>query len=108
VLDATPQTDEYPDGYIDPDPCTTDPGDGSGLPECIDSEFVFKRQLVTRHRPYLGVRFIFSVLRFGLEAMFVPPGGSSEDVDLDGGGTEKVADGSGFQQQYTLTLGLDF
>lgn len=108
VLDATPGTDEYPDGYEDPDPCTTDPGDGSGLPECLKNEFVFKKQdVIVRHRPYLGVRFIFSVLRFGLEAMFVPPGSSSADVDV-GGSTESVADGAGFQQQYTLTLGLDF
>ncbi len=98
VLDATPETDEYVD------PCTeADPDD------CLKNEFVFQKQgVIVRHRPYLGVRFIFSVLRFGLEAMFVPPGSSSADVDVDGGGTETVADSAGFQQQYTLTLGLDF
>jgi hypothetical protein len=107
VIDATPGTDEYPDGYEDPDPCSDDPADM--LPECLSNEFVFKKQdLIVRHRPYLGVRFIFSVIRFGVEAMFVPPGSTSSDVDTGGGGTETVADESGFQQQYTFTFGLDF
>jgi hypothetical protein len=106
VLDGTPGDDEFPDGYADPD-CSPDPGPGEQ--ECVANEFVFKKQdVIVRHRPYLGVRFIFSVLRFGLEAMFVPPGGSTSEVDLGGGDTETVTDGSGFQQQYTVTLGLDF
>ena len=92
VLDATPDTDEYPDGYLDPPTGEED----------LQSEFVFKRQdVILRHRPFVGVRFVFSVLRFGVEAMFVP-GGSSEDSALS------ATDESGFQQQYTVTLGLDF
>lgn len=100
IIDATPEHDEFTEGSL---PCA------NGDPDCfVSGEFVFKRQdLILRHRPFVGVRFIFSVLRFGVEAMFVPPGGSKSDVAV-AGGTETVADGSGFQQQYTVTLGLDF
>ncbi|WP_146155262.1 hypothetical protein [Enhygromyxa salina] len=101
ILDATPGRDEFLEGS---QPC------GNGDPDCaLQSEFVFRQQdVIVRHRPYLGVRFIFSVLRIGIEAMFVPPGASSSDVALLGGSTETVSDGSGFQQQYTVSFGLDF
>jgi hypothetical protein len=104
VLDATPGRDEFVDG-----PLACDNGD----PDCfVQAEFVFRKQdVILRHRPYVGMRFIFSVLRIGIEAMFVPGGGSSSDVPLPaaaGGGTETVTDGSGFQQQYTVSFGLDF
>lgn len=104
VLDATPGRDEFADGPL---PCN------NGDPTCtVQSEFVFRKQdVILRHRPYVGMRFIFSVLRIGIEAMFVPGGGSSSDVPLPsaiGGGTETVTDASGFQQQYTISLGLDF
>lgn len=104
VLDATPGRDEFVEGSA---PCA------NGDPDCVvQGEFVFRKQdVIVRHRPYVGMRFIFSVLRVGVEAMFVPPGGSSSDVPLPaavGGGTETVTDGSGFQQQYTVSLGLDF
>lgn len=86
VLDATPNTDEYLDKSTQL------------------SEFVFKDAgAILRHRPFLGVRVIFSVLRIGFEAMIVPGGGRAGDIN----GT-KVADKSGLQQQYTLSLGLDF
>jgi hypothetical protein len=91
VLDATPGTDEYPDGFDDPPPGDT----GS-------SEFVFDRQsVIVRHRPFVGVRFIFAVLRFGVEGMVVP-GGKSKDKDTD------AADRSGLQGQVMGTLGFDF
>ncbi|MFO7565459.1 MAG: hypothetical protein R6X02_22650 [Enhygromyxa sp.] len=101
VLDATPGHDEFVDG---PQLC------GNGDPTCtVQSEFVFRKQdVILRHRPYVGMRFIFSVLRIGIEAMFVPGGGTSSDVPLTGGGTETVTDASGFQQQYTVSFGLDF
>jgi hypothetical protein len=101
VLDATPGHDELTQGSV---PCD------NGDPDCtVQSEFVFRQQdVILRHRPYLGMRFIFSVLRIGLEAMFVPPGGSNSDVTLIGGATENVTDGSSFQQQYTISFGLDF
>jgi hypothetical protein len=101
VIDATPGHDEFTDG-----PLACNNGD----PTCtVQSELVFRKQdVILRHRPYVGMRFIFSVLRVGLEAMFVPGGGSSSNVPLVGGGTETVTDGSGFQQQYTVSLGLDF
>ncbi|MCA9684422.1 MAG: hypothetical protein KC457_19665 [Myxococcales bacterium] len=102
ILDATPGYDEFTDG---PMPC------GNGDPDCdVQSEFVFRQQsAIIRHRPFVGARFIFSVLRIGIEAMFVPGGGSSDDaVPLIGGGTETATDQSGFQQQYTLSFGLDF
>ena len=86
VLDVTPTTDEYldPTGKL--------------------SEFVFKDAgVILRHRPFLGFRFIFSVIRIGMEAMIVPGGGRAGKID----GTS-VADNSGLQQQYTLSLGLDF
>jgi hypothetical protein len=104
VLDATPGHDEFADGPLACD---------NGAPGCtVQGEFLFRKQdVIVRHRPYLGMRFIFSVLRIGIEAMFVPPGNSSSNVPLaaaSGGGTETVTDGSGFQQQYTLSFGLDF
>lgn len=91
LIDATPHHDEFADGPLPEEP-----------------EFVFQRQdVIVRHRPYVGMRFIFSVLRLGVEAMFVPGGGSSWDVPASaGGGT--ATDDSGFQQQYTISLGLDF
>ncbi|NVB40839.1 hypothetical protein G6O69_23575 [Pseudenhygromyxa sp. WMMC2535] len=101
ILDATPGHDEYADG-----PLACDNGDA----DCtVQSEFVFRQQdVIVRHRPFVGARFIFSVLRIGIEAMFVPGGGSTSDVTLIGGGLETVTDQSGFQQQYTISLGLDF
>lgn len=86
VLDVTPTTDEYlnPSGKL--------------------SEFVFKDAgVIMRHRPFLGLRFIFSVIRVTAEAMIIPGGGRAGKVD----GTS-VADQSGLQQSYTLSLGLDF
>lgn len=86
VLDVTPTTDEYlnPSGKL--------------------SEFVFKDAgVIMRHRPFLGLRFIFSVIRITAEAMIVPGGGRAGKLD----GTT-VKDASGLQQQYTLSLGLDF
>jgi len=86
VLDVTPTTDEYlnPSGKL--------------------SEFVFKDAgVIMRHRPFVGLRFIFSVIRVTLEAMIVPGGGRAGKLD----GTS-IADKSGLQQQYTLSLGLDF
>jgi hypothetical protein len=108
VIDSTPATDEYFDDWLDPEPCDDDPD--TALPQCVFNEFVFKKAdgIIVRHRPYLGVRFIFSVLRFGVDAMFVPPGGSSGDVTTASGDTETVKDSAGFQQQYTFTFGLDF
>ena len=101
ILDGTPGRDEFSEGS---QPCA------NGDPDCtVQTEFVFRRQdVILRHRPYVGMRFIFSVLRIGIEAMFVPGGSSSSDVELLGGGTETVTDGSGFQQQYTVSFGLDF
>ena len=101
ILDAAPGHDEYTQG-----PLACDNGD----PDCdVLSEFVFNQQdVILRHRPYVGARFIFSVLRIGIEAMFVPGGSTSADVELLGGGTETVTDSSGFQQQYTVSFGLDF
>ncbi len=85
VLDATPKTDEY-----------LNPG--------ALSEFVFKDAgAILRHRPFLGLRFIFSVIRITAEAMVVPAGG--RNGKLNGA---SIADNSGLQQQYTLSLGLDF
>lgn len=86
VLDVTPTTDEYlnPSGKL--------------------SEFVFKDAgAILRHRPFLGLRFIFSVIRITAEAMIVP--GGNRNGKLNG---VSVADNSGLQQQYTLSLGLDF
>ncbi|MBL8976197.1 MAG: hypothetical protein JNK56_36670, partial [Myxococcales bacterium] len=86
VLDVTPTTDEYlnPSGKL--------------------SEFVFKDAgAILRHRPFLGLRFIFSVIRITAEAMIVP--GGNRNGKLNG---MSVADNSGLQQQYTLSLGLDF
>ena len=95
VIDSTPGVDEY---LGESQPC------GNGDPDCtVASEFVMERQTIVRHRPYLGFRLIFAVIRVGFEAMIVPGGSSSEDV-----GGETLADESGLQQQYTFSLGLDF
>lgn len=92
VLDATPDCDEFPDDFNE---CPPTGG---------TSEFVFDQAgTIVRHRPHLGLRFIFSVMRITLEAMFTPGGGSSATVD-----GESVTDQSGFQQQYTASVGLDF
>jgi hypothetical protein len=98
ILDATPAIDEYPDGTNDPGACG-----GSGQPECIVNEFIYNRQMISRHRPFVGMRVIYSVFRLGVEAMFVPPGKSQETLQ---GGT--AIDQSAFQQQYSISLGLDF
>lgn len=94
IIDATPGHDEFADGPL---PCD------NMDPDCVvQGEFVFKRQeVILRHRPFVGLRFIFSVLRVGVEAMFVP-GGGSNSTDFD------ATDESGFQQQYTISFGLDF
>ena len=87
VLDATPDTDEY----VNPDPN-------------LSNEFVFKRQdVIVRHRPFFGLRMVFSVLRIGLEGMIVP-GGSSTDSQNG----QTFDDESGLQQQYTFSVGADF
>ncbi len=95
VLDATPSCDEFVDSYNE---------DCSGVDLMGTSEFVFKNAgAIVRHRPHLGVRMVFSVVRLGFEAMFVPGGNSSGEVD-----GLSVADNSGFQQHYTFSVGLDF
>ncbi|MEM9459647.1 MAG: hypothetical protein AAGF11_36050 [Myxococcota bacterium] len=95
VLNANPSCDEFPDNYNeDPAACDVDTG----------TEFVFQNGgAIVRHRPHVGARIIFSVIRLGIEAMFVPGGNS--DGEIAG---ETVADGSAFQQQYTFSVGLDF
>jgi hypothetical protein len=86
VLDITPGTDEYLEGSSGP------------------NEFVFKDAgFIMRHRPFIGARFIFSVLRFGIEAMVVPGGGRAGELN-----GAAIQDSSGLQQQYTLSAGLDF
>jgi hypothetical protein len=95
VLDATPHCDEFEDAYNEG--C-------AGVDRNRVSEFVFENAgAIVRHRPHLGLRMMFSVMRLGFEAMFVPGGKTEGELD----GTE-VGDGSGFQQVYTFSLGLDF
>ncbi len=95
VIDSTPGVDEY---LGETQPCD------NGDPECtVTSEFVFERQRIVRHRPYLGFRVIFAVLRVGFEAMIVPPGSSKQTIE-----GEALTDQAGLQQQYTFTFGLDF
>jgi hypothetical protein len=94
VLDATPNCDEFPDSYNETE-CPANVG---------TSEFVFRNSgVIVRHRPHFGVRMIFSVMRLGFEAMFVPPGAS--DGEIDG---ETIADNSKFQTHFTFSVGLDF
>ena len=86
VLDVTPGSDEFL------------------MPSGMASEFVFRNAgTILRHRPFLGARIIFSVLRFGIEYMIVPGGSSTGDLD----GTV-VEDNSSLQHQFTISLGLDF
>jgi hypothetical protein len=95
VLDATPNCDEFADSYNE----TECPATATGTPE-----FVFKNSgVIVRHRPHLGVRMIFSIMRLGFEAMFVPPG--NRDGEIDGA---SVADNSKFQTHITFSVGLDF
>ncbi len=87
VLDATPDTDEYVDPNAD-----------------LSNEFVFKRQdVIVRHRPFFGLRMVFSVLRIGLEGMIVPGGSSTGSAN-----GQTYEDNSGLQQQYTFSVGADF
>ncbi len=86
VLDVTPGTDEF-------------------LMPAQSSEFVFRDSgAIVRHRPFLGARFIFSVMRLALEYQIVPGGGS--DGELEDGTV--VEDLSSLQHQFTISLGLDF
>ena len=94
VLDSTPACDEFPDNFNE-DQCAQ----GMGT-----NEFVYKNSgAIIRHRPHLGMRMVFSVIRLGFEAMIVPAGSTSGDVD-----GQTVTDASGLQQQYTFSVGLDF
>jgi hypothetical protein len=104
VINANPSCDPFPDAYNeDPAACDFPVGGGDTVSQPA-SEFVFDDAgAIVRHRPHVGARIIFSVIRIGFEAMFVP-GGKSEGT-VDG---QTVVDGSGLQQQYTLSLGLDF
>jgi hypothetical protein len=105
VIDANPSCDTFPDAYNESDEaCVLPTEDGNGTIVDPASEFVFHDGgAIVRHRPHVGARIIFSVIRIGLEAMFVP-GGKTEGT-VNG---ETVVDGSGLQQQYTVSLGLDF
>lgn len=95
VIDATPNCDEFPDGYNQ---------DCPGVDPDAPSEFVFRDAgAIVRHRPHLGVRMIFSIIRLGFEAMLIPGGGT--DGELEG---QTIRDNSGLQQQYTFSVGLDF
>jgi hypothetical protein len=95
VIDSTPGVDEYAG---ETQPC------GNGDPDCtVAGEFVMERQTIIRHRPYLGFRLIFAVIRVGFEAMIVPKGGHSQEIE-----GETLTDTAGLQQQYTFSLGLDF
>ncbi|MCA9649944.1 MAG: hypothetical protein H6712_20985 [Myxococcales bacterium] len=104
VLNANPSCDEFDDAYNeDPAACDFPAGDPNATHKPA-SEFVFQNGgSIVRHRPHLGLRMIFSVIRVGVEAMFVPGGKSEGSVD-----GETVVDGSGLQQQYTVSVGLDF
>lgn len=87
-------------------PC--DPVDGgtdcAGPSVVAASEFAFHDAgVIVRHRPHLGLRMMFSVMRLGFEAMIAP--GGRRDGEADG---QEVADRSSFQQQYTFSVGLDF
>lgn len=96
VLDATPECDEFDDAYNE--------AGCEGLDGSVPNEFVFKNAgAIVRHRPHFGARLIFSVIRLGFEAMFVPGGKTPGSVDGNA-----VEDASSFQQQYTFSLGLDF
>lgn len=104
VINANPSCDTFPDAYNE-DPAVCDfPVGGDATVNQPASEFVFQDAgAIVRHRPHVGARIIFSVIRIGLEAMFVPGGKSEGKVN-----GQTVADGSGLQQQYTVSLGLDF
>jgi len=104
VLNANPSCDEFPDAFNeDPAVCDFPAGDPNATNKPA-SEFVFQDGgSIVRHRPHFGARMIFSVIRVGIEAMFVPGGKTEGDVD-----GETVVDGSGLQQQYTISVGLDF
>lgn len=104
VINANPSCDVFADAYNEtPEACDFPTDDGNTVVDPA-SEFVFENGgAIVRHRPHVGARIIFSVIRIGLEAMFVP-GGKSEGT-VSG---ETVVDGSALQQQYTLSLGLDF
>ncbi|MBC8074252.1 MAG: hypothetical protein IAG13_38385 [Deltaproteobacteria bacterium] len=95
VLDASPNCDELPDGYNQ---------DCPGVDPTADNEFVFQDAgAILRHRPYFGLRMLFAVMRLTVEAMYAPAGKRGGELD----GTT-IADRSKLQQQYTISVGLDF
>ncbi len=95
VLDASPNCDEFPDGYNQACP-------NGG--QADDNEFVFQNAgAIIRHRPYFGARMQFAVIRLVFEAMYAAAG--NRQGDLDG---VTVSDNSKTQQQYTFSVGLDF
>lgn len=97
TLQTSPGQDPYPDAMVDPEACG-----GPGRP-CPGSEFAFSRQVIVRHRPFLGVRMNFGVFRVAIEAMLATPGKSQERVS-----GIPTRDTAGLQQQYALSMGLDF
>jgi hypothetical protein len=104
VINANPSCDVFPDAYNESPQACELPTPGGGPLVNPASEFVFDNGgAIVRHRPHVGARILFSVIRIGLEAMFVP-GGKTEGT-VNG---QAVVDGSGLQQQYTVSLGLDF
>jgi hypothetical protein len=95
VLSAAPHCDEFPDLYN---------SECAGVDRTAPTEFVFRDAgAIVRHRPHLGLRMIFSVMRLGFEAMYVPSGSRAGSI-----AGESVEDGSAFQQQYTFSVGFDF
>lgn len=97
ALQTSPERDSYPEGVLNPGSCG-----GPGRP-CPGSEFFFSRQVIVRHRPFVGARFNFGVFRVAIEAMLATPGRSQERV-----AGRPTRDTAGLQQQYALSMGLDF
>src|SRR4029079_6556205 len=102
--------DTFPDAYNEgarpggsENPCEFPVGGGNTVHQPEIYVVFDSAGAIVRHRRHLGARIIFSVIRIGFDAMFVPGGKSEGKVD-----GQTVVDGSGLQQQYTVSLGLDF
>lgn len=96
AIDLSPSVNPNPDGSQDAANC------GPNDP-CPPLEFEFEQQGLVRHRPFVGARMIFGVYRLGVEAMFASAGSSQQHI-----AGQLAVDKARFQQQYTLSLGLDF
>ena len=80
-----------------------------GVQDC-NGNFTFANQAnITRHRAFFGIKANFFVASLLLEYSLFASGGTSDEVALNAAGLKwEYADESGFQQNISFSLQLDF